>query len=143
MESIAATAENPVPRPIVLFDGACPLCRREIAHYRRLEGASAVDWVDIADEPDRVAALGVTVENAMARFHVRDTQGHWQTGAWGFVTLWDHLPGYRVAAGLLRRLRLISLVDRAYTVFARRRLRQRCESGACTTRAGTRVQSEE
>ena len=35
-------------RPVVLFDGGCPMCSREIAHYRRLGGAEAIDWIDIA-----------------------------------------------------------------------------------------------
>ena len=26
-------------RPMVFYDGGCPLCRREIAHYRRIDSA--------------------------------------------------------------------------------------------------------
>jgi len=33
--------------PMIFFDGECPPCRREIAHYRRLQGAELIEWVDI------------------------------------------------------------------------------------------------
>lgn len=42
---------------VVYFDGACPPCRRDIAHYRGKEGTAAIVWVDAANcDP---AALGV------------------------------------------------------------------------------------
>lgn len=28
----------------VFYDGSCPLCSREIAHYRRLRGAESLKW---------------------------------------------------------------------------------------------------
>jgi predicted DCC family thiol-disulfide oxidoreductase YuxK len=30
----------------VYFDGACPVCRSEIAHYRRQRGSESIAWVD-------------------------------------------------------------------------------------------------
>ena len=125
-------------RPVVLFDGSCPLCSREIAHYRRLSGAASLDWVDIAARRADVEAYGIRVEDAMARFHVRDASGRWQTGAWGFALVWDYLPGYRILAQVVRGARLLPLIDRAYTLFARWRLRRRCDSGSCTTPAADR-----
>lgn len=133
MASAAQAADTKSTRPVVLFDGGCPLCRREVAHYRRLEASAALDWVDISASEEQIQAFGVSIEQAMARFHVRDAQGRWQTGAWGFMELWSHLPGYRFAARLLRTLRLVPLVDRAYSPFARWRLRRRCDAGTCST----------
>ena len=82
-------------RPIVLFDGACPLCRREIAHYRRLTGAETVDWIDLAAPNLEIPDKSITRAMAMARMHVRDRNGRWHTGAWAFAELWSHLKGYR------------------------------------------------
>ena len=121
--------------PLVLFDGGCPLCVREIAHYRRLTSTTAVDWVDISDEPELEARYGILLADAMARLHVRDRQGRWQTGAWAFAEIWSHLPGYRLAAAALRRLRLLPLLDRGYAHFARWRLARRCAPGVCQTPA--------
>ena len=122
-------------RAVVLFDGGCPMCSREIAHYRRLDGAEAVDWIDITAADSLQAHYGVSPEIAMARFHVRDSQGRWQTGAWGFVELWSHLAAYRWLAAGMRSLRVIGILDYAYTLFARWRLRRRCDDRSCATEA--------
>ena len=91
-----------VARPVVLFDGACALCTREIAHYRRLPGAAGLTWIDISREPDLERRVGVRPATAMARFHVRGAQGHWLTGAAAFAELWSHLAGYRLLAAGVR-----------------------------------------
>lgn len=77
----------------VYFDGSCPLCRREIALYRRLPQASHIDWLDVSSG----AELGGTLrcEEAMARFHVRDRQGRLFSGAQAFSQLWRQFPGWR------------------------------------------------
>ena len=109
----------------VFYDGGCPLCRREIAHYRRLDADRRLGWVDITDG-DQHLPLGLTRERAMARFHVLDSHGRWHTGAWGFAELWSHLPGYRLLAHASRWLGAVRILDGAYTRFTRWRLRRRC-----------------
>ncbi len=37
----------PPTRLMVYYDGQCPVCRREIALYRRLDTAGAVAWRDL------------------------------------------------------------------------------------------------
>ena len=34
-----------LPLLTVYFDGSCPLCRREMALYRRLPQAQSIEWV--------------------------------------------------------------------------------------------------
>lgn len=120
-------------KPIVFFDGGCPLCRREIAHYLGLKSAANLVWIDISTDSESLAKHQLIHADAMARLHVLDTSGNWQTGAWGFAELWSHLSGYRWLARLLHLPGLLPLLDRVYNVFARRRLRQRCnvENGNC------------
>lgn len=84
--------DNPPPLT-VFFDGACPLCRREIAYYQRLDKARVVAWRDVsaptsrADCPD-----GLCQTDLMKRFHVMDGTGQVFSGAAGFVRLWRVLP---------------------------------------------------
>jgi predicted DCC family thiol-disulfide oxidoreductase YuxK len=117
-------------RPIVLYDGECPLCRREIAHYRRLDRGGRVIWADLTREHRLLDDLGVSPGEAMARLHVLDGEGHWHRGAFGFVMIWSRLPYYRALAWLLSRTGLTPALDRLYDRFARWRLTRRCD-GVC------------
>lgn len=80
-------------------------------------------------------AHGLQKESAMARLHVLDAAGNWQTGAWGFIELWSHLPAYRWLSRTLCTLRLVSALDWLYTRFAHWRLQRRCntscDAGLC------------
>lgn len=118
-------------RTTVFYDGDCPLCRREIKHYRGLQGADGLDWIDVARDEAALATFGLQRETAMARFHVIDASGQWHTGAWGFIELWRHLPAYRWLAILLNSLHLVPALDWAYRRFARWRLQNRCSNDAC------------
>ncbi len=120
-----------VVKPVVFYDGLCPLCSREIAHYRRLRGSDTMHWIDIAQDETSLAEYGLRREAAMARFHVLDVARHWQTGAWGFAELWSHLPAYRWLARALRALRLLPVLDWVYAGFARWRIRRSCNSQRC------------
>jgi hypothetical protein len=45
------SCSSPEPEPgklTVYYDGACPLCRREIDFYRRRGRAAPIEWVDAA-----------------------------------------------------------------------------------------------
>ena len=128
-------------QPVVLFDGACPMCSREIAHYRSVRGAETIEWIDIAAPNAPLPLDGVSLDAAMARFHVRDGARQWQTGAFGFVEMWSHLAGYRHVARALRATRLVGLLDRAYGRFAVWRLKRQCADGACLATAKNESQS--
>ena len=114
------------PRPTVFYDGGCPLCSREVAHYRRLDRNANLRWVDITRDRDTLALSGLRVDEAMRRFHVLDTEGCWKTGAWGFAEMWAHLPRYRWLSHFLRIPGMLTLLDWLYSLFARWRGDRRC-----------------
>lgn len=122
-------------KPIVFFDGSCPLCSREIEHYRRLDGSDNLLWVDVSKENDLIESYDLDKETAMARFHVMDADGNWQTGAYAFAELWSHLPRYRWLSYLIRKIRLLTILDRVYSRFALWRLRKNCRNDYCHTNA--------
>lgn len=116
-------------RPVVLYDGGCPLCRREIAHYQRLDRKLLIDWLDIVAEPARLDELGVDLSEAMQQLHVRDRDGHWQFGVAGFLVIWRELPRWRWLGQCVQLLHLRGLLDWGYRRFAARRFRARCAEG--------------
>lgn len=127
--------QNPSPALTVFFDGACPLCRREIAHYRRRDRTARVAFVDIAADPAPLAPLGITQQQALAAMHARRADGRLVRGAVAFLALWDEIPGWRIAARLVRAIPgLLPLAERLYAWIAPRRGRVAavlCRSGGC------------
>lgn len=118
----AMSTPQPLAKPTVYFDGACPVCRREIAVYQRGAGADAVCWVDAsACAPD---ALGHDLprDQALARLHLRQADGRLVQGAAAFLAMWAALPQHPRLARLARvldRPPLVRLLDLAYTAFLR------------------------
>ncbi len=105
------------PRPLltVYFDGSCPLCRREIALYRRQRGAQQLAWVDVS--AGEALGEGLSCEAAMRRFHVREAQGRLLSGGAAFARLWRALPGWRVLGWLFAWPPLSWGLELAYRLF--------------------------
>jgi predicted DCC family thiol-disulfide oxidoreductase YuxK len=105
----------------VLYDGSCPLCRREIAVYRELQPLQPGSPVSFADISNAAVPLpaGTTREQLLARFHVQGPDGQLFSGAQAFLALWAALPGWRWLA-LAGRLPGASWVmERMYRLFLR------------------------
>lgn len=105
----------------VFFDGACPLCRREIGFYQRRRGADRFKWVDVSRLPDGPVADAVSRDEMLARFHVRGADGELVSGGAAFALLWAALPGFRLLGRLLLAAPLRWVLDPAYDLFLRLR----------------------
>lgn len=108
----------------VLYDGACPLCRREIAHVQGLAAQrpeSALCFIDVSAAhspvpPQERARL-------LARFHVQLADGSRLDGAAAFVAMWARLPGWRWLARAARLPGALPVLELAYRGFLRVRPR--------------------
>lgn len=99
----------------VFYDGACPLCRREIAWMRRLDRHGRLDFVDVSDA---FAACPIDRVELLARFHVRE-RGTLHSGAAAFAAMWRALPMMR-PLGLLARHRIVlQALEALYLAFLR------------------------
>ena len=125
------TEKTAMNRPIVFYDGGCPLCRREIVHYQRIDREHRIQWMDIQQEANTLQANGLSWEQAMQRMHVRDSDGRMVSGAAAFVALWRHIPRYRFLARLVALPGIYWTAEQVYSMFARRRYRSRCSDQVC------------
>ena len=108
---------NAEPELCVYYDSSCPLCRREVALYRRLDTASRVEWVDLHAGDQSVVAPGLTRDAALARLHARDTSGELVSGALAFSAIWRRIPWLAPGGRLLARRPFRWLAEGAYRVF--------------------------
>ncbi|MEM7566689.1 MAG: DUF393 domain-containing protein [Pseudomonadota bacterium] len=105
-------------KPTVYYDGACPLCRREIGLYQRGPGGEAIAWQDVSQSTETgEVAPGLTREAALARFHVGLPDGRRVSGAEAFLALWEALPGWRRLAAVKRIPGALPVLEGLYRAF--------------------------
>jgi predicted DCC family thiol-disulfide oxidoreductase YuxK len=100
----------------IYYDGACPLCSLEIAHYKRQAGSENLCFLDVS-QASTSTGTGLTRDSAMARFHVRTHDGSLVSGAAAFVSVWDELPSWRWAARLARLPGVLPILEFGYRAF--------------------------
>ncbi len=116
----------------VFYDGACPLCRREVGVIRNQDRRQRIRFIDIAAEGFDAAAIGLRWETLMDRIHGRLPDGTFVEGVEVFRRLYTVI-GFGPLVALTRLPGIRQLLDLAYRVFARnrRRFTGRCVDGAC------------
>jgi len=116
----------------VYYDGACPMCSREIAMLRRLDRAGRIRFTDIAAPGFDAAEVGVPPSALMARIHGRLADGTLIDGVEVFRRLYAAV-GFAPLVALTRLPLVAPALERAYDAFARRRLAlgRRCDASTC------------
>lgn len=103
----------------VYYDGGCPLCRAEIAGYRRTEGGDALRWLDATACGPAELGPGLDPATALARLHVRRGDGTLLQGAAAFAEIWSRLPRWRWLSTIARLPGVLPVLDVLYRVFLR------------------------
>lgn len=101
------------PAVTVWFDGACPLCLREIALMRRLDRRGAIAFVDVST-PDSVCPIDR--RDLLARFHARE-DGVMLSGAAAFAAMWRAIPLLRPLGWAARNRVVLQALERLYLRF--------------------------
>ena len=104
---------------IVWYDGACPLCIREIAFMRRIDSRRAIEFLDIAPA-DAVCPLDR--ELMLARFHASE-DGVILSGAAAFAAMWRAIPLLKPLGFLARNAVILDILERLYLRFLKIRPR--------------------
>jgi predicted DCC family thiol-disulfide oxidoreductase YuxK len=101
----------------VFYDGLCPLCSREIAHYRKQIGDAPVAFVDIAAVNFDPLEHDIDLGRAREVLHVKvGTTVH--TGVDAAIAMWEAIPAYRWLARVMRWPGIHGLADVGYRIFA-------------------------
>lgn len=108
------------PRTTVYFDGACPLCRREIGLLQRLDRKNRLLFKDISP-PQAASFCPLPQEVMLARFHVRRADGVMFDGAAAYLTAYAQIPGLGWLGRLVRWPATLRVLDRLYALFLRQR----------------------
>lgn len=112
------STQDETDKVTVYYDGSCPLCLAEIAHYKRADKDQALSFVDVAADgftgDERLAR-----DDAMRRFHVRQADGQQHSGARAFVEVWQVIPGWRWLAKLAHLPGMTTLLEGVYRLLLR------------------------
>lgn len=104
----------------VWYDGACPLCLREIALMRRLDKRGAIDFIDVAAGAD--PSCPIDSATLLARFHAEEG-GVVHSGAAAFAAMWRAIPLLRPLGLAARNPLILRLLETAYLRFLKLRPR--------------------
>ncbi len=100
-------------RVIVWYDGACPLCIREIALMRKLDRREAITFVDISTP---VASCPLDRQLMLDRFHASE-DGHILSGAAAFAAMWRAIPVLRPIGQFARIPGVLPVLEALYNQF--------------------------
>ena len=120
-------------KPIVFYDGSCPLCKKEIKHYSQIDRNKHLNWEDISTDTSLLKQHDIAYADAMKKLHVIDPNGKTNIGVDAFLTIWQLLPYYRYLAKAVVFLQIKKPMAWVYAVFAKRRYRKFMLRQACTT----------
>ena len=114
------------------YDGACPICRREVRALRRLDRRSRLSFVDIAAEGFDAGSVGLVQRELEDRIHGRLPDGTVVEGVEVFRRAYAAI-GLAPLVAVTRLPGVARLLDLAYRWFAKNRYRLtgRCADGAC------------
>ena len=128
-----ATDERVAVRPVVVYDGDCPFCRKQFARIRSRDIREQFEYVarQTPGLTDRFPALAQGDFNTGVRLVLPGGQVH--VGADALYHIARRLPLWRWVAWLYRVPILHALARRAYRWIAanRQRFGQKCDDGAC------------
>lgn len=101
----------------VFYDGACPLCRREIDMYKDLKGADSINWVNVQSCDAAEIPRDVSRDELLGRFHIQSSDQSVKSGAAAFVEIWEKLPAFRFLAKIARFPGAMPVLEFGYTIF--------------------------
>lgn len=119
----------------VFYDGACPICAREMALMKRLDKTQHLTLLDFSLAGFDAAPAGLAIADLSAVIHAQWADGTVITGVAVFRAIWEAV-GLRCLSRLSRLPLIAPLIVKAYAWFAKNRLwltgrNNACQGNAC------------
>lgn len=102
----------------IFYDGLCPLCSREMNHYKKISGSEKFLFVDITDINFDAVKEGLDPIQVHKVMHVKDAQGKIKTKVDAFIEIWENLPDYNWLAKAAKLSFVRPFLDIGYISFA-------------------------
>jgi predicted DCC family thiol-disulfide oxidoreductase YuxK len=119
----------------VLYDGKCPLCYKEILHYKKKDSKDLLKCIDITHPDFKIDDYGLQIEAVNLKLHSIDESGTVFTGIDTFLEIWRRIPGFSLFTKVAQNKFMRPTFDVFYIIFAkyiRPKLPKRdCDSGYC------------
>lgn len=119
----------------VLYDGKCPLCYKEILHYKKKDSKDLLKCIDITHPDFNIDEYGLNMDAVNLKLHAVDESGNVFTGIDTFIEIWRRVPGFNIFTKIAQINFLRPIFDIFYIIFAkyiRPKLPKRdCDSGYC------------
>jgi predicted DCC family thiol-disulfide oxidoreductase YuxK len=134
-------SNSPLPQPeqnptaeIVIYDGHCQFCTRQVQRLHRWDGAGRLAFLSLHDPAVSRIAPDLTHQQLMEQMYLIDRDGEAHGGAAAFRYLTRRLPRLWPLAPLLHLPFSLPLWSWLYTQVAKRRYRLNsaaCENDSC------------
>jgi predicted DCC family thiol-disulfide oxidoreductase YuxK len=103
----------------VYFDAGCPLCRREIALYQRLNSSvkprPRLSFEDCRLDHPELSRRGISVEDRLRVIHVLSEDDTVIKGVPAFVEMWRRLPYWNALVPLFQLPGVMTIAEKAYS----------------------------
>ena len=100
----------------ILVDGNCIVCDLEVSHYKRA-APNLIEIVDISDPQFEAQSFGLTTQAVNKHLHVIDSQGNIFKGVDAFSKIWQTIPKYHWAHGVIEKPLVNDLAKWGYKGF--------------------------
>ena len=115
----------------IFYDGLCPLCSKEIDHYRKKDLENRIDYIDIASPGFDATAEGLDPETVHKTFHAKKADGTIIEGVDAFIEIWRTLEVFKPLEYLATSKVARPAFDLGYKAFAK--IRPLLRKDECTT----------
>ena len=116
---------------IVFYDGACPICLKEINYYKKIAAPKIFDWIDINSVDNMKSLYNIDSIDALKVMHVIDHFGKIHKGVNAFVIIWSCLEKWKYLACVVKWPVVFQMVKMFYFLFAKWRFKRMRNCDQC------------